>query len=336
MKGIFNLGIDVELAWGKVHRNKIDVPKITRVSINAREVLDDLFNLLEIYHIPVTWSILGHLMLDHCDENTNNHLPHSDMPRPFYSWFEGDWYQYDPCTNLKEHPAWYGKDIVDRIFQYVRKSKMPHEIGCHSFSHQQFGDPGCGEELARAEIKKCLELMKTEYGIVPKVFTFPRAYVGHINILRELGFVAFADVPPKLYPCLRLDKTASNRLKTYFSLMAQLLSYYFPYPPHVVDPEERLQGLWSLPVCLGYGKKPLIPLRLVTFKTIQGIKRAIREGKVFSAFTHLRNLGDNGSCFSEIEKILSYIDSKRQEGKLDVKTMSDLVKERYGVRRSNV
>lgn len=330
MKGIFMLGIDVELAWGKVHRSKKDLQKIIRISRNVREILDDLFNLLEMYRIPVTWSILGHLMLDHCHKDGENHLPHSDMPRPNYSWLTGDWYRYDPCDNLQGHPAWYGKDIVDKIFKYVQKSKVSHEVGCHSFSHQQFGDLGCGANLARAEIKKCLELMKAEYGFVPRVFTFPRGYVGHIDILKEFGFVAFTDVPPKLYPCLKLDKTTSNRLKTYFSLMAQFLSYYFLYPPHVVSPVEPLRGLWSFPVCLGYGKKPLIPLRLVTFKAMQGIGRAIREEKIFSMYTHLRNLGANarGSCFCEVEKILSYVNNLRQEGKLAVKTMSDLVRER--------
>jgi len=334
MKGTFMLGIDVELAWGRVHRNRIDIPKITRISRNVRGILDDLFKLLETYQIPVTWSILGHLVLDHC-ERGENHLPHPDMPRPKYSWFKGDWYQHDPCTNVKAHPAWYGKDLVDRIVEYVEESKLPHEIGCHSFSHQQFGDPGCGKELARAEIEKCLELMKVEYGIVPRVFTFPRTYVGHVTVLKELGFIAFADVPPKLYPCLRLEKTASNRLKRYFSLMAQLLSYYLLYPPHVVIPMRSLQGLWSFPVCLGYGKKPLIPLELVTFKALQGIKRAAQEGKTFSMYTHLRNLGETRTCFRELRKTLSYVDGKRKEGKLEVKTMSEVVVERYDVHWNN-
>lgn len=328
------LGIDVELAWGKIHRNRIDIPKLTSISMRVREILDDAFNLLEMYQIPSTWSILGHLILDHCDRNNKNHLPHPDMPRPNYSWFKGDWYKYDPCTTLQEHPAWYGKDIVDRIVKYVEESKIPHEIGCHSFSHQQFGDPGCGEELAKAEIERCLKLMKSEYEIVPKVFSFPRAYVGHINILKELEFVAFADAPPKLYPCVRLEKTVSNRLRTYFSLMAQFLSYYFPYPPHVVASRQPLRGLWAFPVCLGYGKKPFIPLKLVTFKAIQGIDRAIRKEKIFYMYTHLRNLGENECCFRELEKILSYVDRKRQEGKLDVKTMSEHVREHSSLHRN--
>lgn len=324
MSGIFSLSIDAELAWGLVHRSKIDLTKVTNISINVRKVMDDLFTLLENYEIPVTWNILGHLILERCSKDNPNTPPHPDMPRPTYSWLNHDWYRYDPCTDIWKDPAWYGKDIVDKIVQYVRRSNVPHEIGCHSFSHQQFGDPGCGEELARAEIMKCIELMKTEYNIVPKTFAFPRDYVGHLNVLKEYGFVCFRDTPPKLYPCLKLEKAMSNYLKTYFSLAIQLLSYYFLFPPHVVTPSEGLSGLWGVPGCLPYSRKPLIPLELVTFKAIQGIKRAIHKGKIFTMYTHLKDFGVNGHFLSDFEKVLSYVKTERNKGRLIVKTMSEL------------
>lgn len=325
MKGTFMLGIDVELAWGLTHRKKINLTEIAQMSINARKALDDVLDLFEKFHIPATWSILGHLILDHCDKDNESKLPHLDMPRPDYSWLKNDWYRDDPCTDLEKDPAWYGKDIVDKIVEYTRRSKVSHEIGCHSFSHQHFGDPGCGEELAKAEIEKCLELMKTEYGIVPRVFTFPRAYVGHIGLLEELGFIAFVDTPPKLYPCVKLEKTAVNYVKTYISLAIQFLSYYFLFPPHTVTVEEPIPGLWSVRGCLGYGKKPFIPLRLVTLKAKQGIDRAIREQKIFSMFAHLKEFGAD-EFLREFKKILSYANKKMEEGKLEVRTLSELVR----------
>lgn len=325
-KGTFVLGIDVELAWGLVHRRKIDLSKVAQMTTSARDALDDVMGLFEEFQIPVTWSILGHLMLDGCSKDEESGLPHPDMPRPNYSWLKGDWYRYDPCTDLQKNPAWYGKDIVDKIVEYMNESTVSHEIGCHSFSHQHFGDPGCGEELARAEIRKCLELMKREYGIAPKVFTFPRAHVGHIDLLKEHGFMAFADTPPKLYPCVKLEKTVANYVKTYLSLATQLLSYYFLFPPHVVEANEPLPGLWSLKGCLGYGKKPLIPLRLVTLKAIQGIDRAVQKQKTFSMFAHLKEFGAE-RFFQEFEKVLSYASKKREEQKLEVKTISQLIRE---------
>ena len=327
MRGIFSLGIDVELAWSVVHRSNINIQTLTEISINVRKVIDNLFGLLENHEIPATWNIIGHLILDHCSKEKLDKLPHPDMPRSNYSWLNDDWYRYDPCTDLTKDPAWYGKDIVDKVIQYVESSKVNHEIGCHSFSHLQFGDHACLEEVARAEITKCIELMKAEYNIVPKTFAFPRDYVGHVSILKELGYTSFRDVPPKLYPCLKLEKTVYNYLKTQLSLALQLLSYYFLFPPHVVTPREVLPGLWGIPGCLAYGNKPLIPLRLVTFKAIQGINKAIREGKVFLLYTHLRDFGAKRRFFSEFEKVLSFVDRKREEGELEVKTMSDVAKE---------
>lgn len=336
MKGVFTLGIDVELAWGRVHRKKIDLPKLKRIAVNVREILDSVIGLLEKYSIPVTWNILGHLLLDHCTKNDSEGLPHPDMPRPNYTWLKDDWYRFDPCTNLQRDPAWYGKDIVDRIIKYVKESKASNEIGCHSFSHQLFGDYGCEEELARAEIQKCVELMKREYGIVPKVFAFPRDHVGHLNVLKEQGFIAFRDVPHKLYPCLKLERTISNYMKTYSSLFIQFLSYYFLFPPHVTTPREAISGLWAFPGCLAFGKKPSIPLKLVTFKAIQGTRKAIEEDRIFLMYTHLRDFGENEHMLSNFGEVLSYVDRKRREGKLEVKTMAELVNELLDVSKTKL
>lgn len=326
MLGIFSLSFDVELAWGLVHRNNINPRKLTEISLNVRKVIDHLFAQLEDYGVSATWNILGHLILDRCNKKNLGELPHFDMPRPKYTWMNSDWYRYDPCTDTYRDPAWYGKDIVDKIIHYVKTSKVHHEIGCHSFSHQQFGDPGCTEELARVEITKCLDLMKAEYNLVPQTFAFPRDYVGHLNVLKEHGFISFRDVPPKLYPCLELERTLSNYVKTQLSLAVQLLSYYFRFPPHVVTPREVLPRLWGIPGCLAYSKKPRIPLQLVTFKSKQGINKAIRNGKIFTMYTHLRDFGEESHFLPEFEKVLTFVNRKRSEGKLLVRTMSELTR----------
>lgn len=321
------LWIDVELAWGRAYRKKINLQKLRKVALNVREVLDQIFVLLENYKIPVTWAILGHLLLNHCSKNDPNGLPHPDMPRPNYVWLKDDWYRHDPCTDVEDDPAWYGKDIVDKIVGHTKDVETTSDLGCHSFSHQMFGDPGCGEELARAEVEKCIELMREKYGIVPEVFAFPRDHVGHVNTLHDLGFTVFRDVPPKLYPCLELEKTVSNRIKTFFSLFVQFLSYYFLVSPHVTAPREVLPKLWAVSGCLAYSRKSLIPLRLVTLKAIKGVNKAIEEGKIFCMYTHLRNLGENGGFLADFEKILSHVDAKRKEGLLEVKTATELVRE---------
>jgi len=90
---------------------------------------------------------------------------------------------------------------------------------------------------------------------------------------------------------------------------------------------EAMPGLWSIPGCLAYGRKPLIPPKLSAFKARQGVRKAIREAKIFSLYTHLRSLGESESMLSNFQEILSYVYKKGKEGRLETKTMTELVKE---------
>lgn len=323
-KGTFVFSIDVELAWGKVHRKRMNLHGLSKIYKKVRSNLGLVTPLFEKYRIPVTWVILGHVALDHCE--CVNGRPHPEMLRPEYSWLEEDWYRYDPCSNLEVAPAWYGKDIVDNIVGYVKNSNLPHDIACHSFSHQMFGDPGCNRELAEAEVKKCIEIMKKEYGIVPKVFGFPRDSIGHIDVLKENGFIAFRDMIPKLYPCLEMDRTFLIAVKTLFSLFVQGLSYYIVSSPHVVMPR-LVHGLWTVPGSLAFGSKPMIPCELVTLKAMKGVKRCISEGKILCMYTHLQEFTWNKNALPNLERILNYVRQEERKGNLCVKTIRQIAME---------
>jgi len=53
-----------------------------------------------------------------------------DMPRPPHNaTWTGDWYMHDPCTNYNDDPLWYAPDLIEQILL----SRVPHEIGTHSF-----------------------------------------------------------------------------------------------------------------------------------------------------------------------------------------------------------
>lgn len=321
MKGTFLLRIDVELAWGFLERSKMEEKHIKAIS-KVREILDSLLRLIGDYEIPVTWSILGHLFLDHCECIDR---PHPDMPRPNYSWFEGDWYKYDPCGHISEAPLWYGKDIVEKIIEFADSNPAQQEISCHSFSHPMFGDPGCSEQLARAEIDKCLEIM-TERGLRPRTFVFPLGNAGHINLLKEKGFSAFFGGIPQLIEGTSLEKSALNLVRKYASLGIEFLSYYVLLPPHVVLPRQVLPGLWEIPSSMCFNKKKAIPMSLVVSKTKKGIRRAIDKRKCFHMFTHLHNFGlEPPTLLKSFEKILSFADQKRKEGNLEITTTERLV-----------
>lgn len=315
------LSVDVELAWGLVPRGKIDKPQLKEVE-KVRKILDPLLDLIRYYEIPVTWAIVGHLFLDRC---TCSNPPHPDMPRPNYTWFKGDWYRFDPCSNIRDAPHWYGRDVVEEILEFSKDSPADQEIACHSFSHQLFGDPGCSSELAEAEIDKCTEIMKG-FGVCPKTFSFPVGSVGHLNLLKEKGFVAFCSSIPRLVNGSRLEKSVENVFSKYVGLGIEFLTYYFLLPPPVVTPKEVFPGLWELPNSMCFNKKRGVPISLVVLRAKKGISRTVKEGKCFHMFTHLHNFGlDSTSIFCAFEDVLSFADKERSKGTLQVANVKQYV-----------
>jgi len=325
MKGTFLLDIEIELAWGIIDQ-LFDRNRMTEFSKNIRKHLGGILSLLEKYRIPVTWGILGHVALDHCRRRTT---PHPEMPRPIYKWLKRDWYEPDPCSTLEDEPSFYGKDIVDRVINFTLKSNVAHDIASHSFSHQLFGDPGCTEKVALAEIEQSLNIMSQNYGITPKVFIFPRDSVGHLDVLRRSGFTAFRGPIPHAMPYSEGDKGIVRMARKYASEFGYLASFYLRLPPPIVIVED-IDGLKNIPASMCFNKKPFIPLSLVTLKAKKGIKRAMEEKKIFHLYTHLINFGQapNVQYFlKNFEEVLAYVNLQRAWKNLEVTTMRSLAED---------
>lgn len=317
------MDIEVELAWGVIDQ-KMDKGGLRNAALKVREHLDGILHLLEQYSIPVTWGIVGHLVLDKCESVGG--VPHPEMPHPSYKRMMNDRYKNDPCETLAEEPAFYGKDIVDKIVEYCLKTQGSHDIACHSFSHQLFGVPGCSEMVAEAEVRCCLNLLKKNYGVQPRVFIFPRDSVGHLNVLRKQGFVAFRGPISHVVDYSQTDEGILGSLRKDVSLAVYLASFYLTIPPPVVDLKIE-DGLINIPASLCYNKKPFIPLGLVVYKAKKGIDRAVKKKKIFHLYTHLINFGAAPQVEAFIDgfkNILAHADLKRQEGRLDITTLQML------------
>lgn len=322
-KGVFLLDIEVELAWGIIDK-RIDRKRLRSTSERVREHLGSILLLLDRYAVPATWGIVGHLMLSRCASASS--MPHPEMPRPSYTWMTRDWYENDPCTTIAEEPAFYGKDIVDKIIEYTGKKQDPEDIACHSFSHQLFGDTGCTKAVAEAEVKRCLSLLEENYGLQPRVFIFPRDSVGHLDILRDEGFASFRGSIPRSIKYSETDERIISRFRRNVSLAVYLASFYASIPPPVVRPKIE-NGLVNVPGSLCYNKKRFIALNLIVKKAKKGIDRAIKEKKAFHLYTHLINFGVAPSPADFIlgfEEILAYASSKREKNQLDIMTLHRL------------
>ena len=324
-KGVFLLDIEVELAWGVIDQ-RIDKDALRNAAEKVRKHLDGILCLLDKYAIPVTWGIVGHLMLNQCESAAS--ISHPEMPRPSYKWMASDWYKNDPCKTLAEEPAFYGKDIVDKIVEHSLKTQSSHDIACHSFSHQLFGVPCCSEMVAQVEVRCCLNLLKENYGIQPRVFIFPRDSVGRLDILRKEGFISFRGPISHSVNYSETDGGIVGAFRKNISLAIYLASFYLTIPPPVVNPKME-NALVNIPASLCYNKKPFIPLSLIVRKARRGIDRAIKEKKIFHLYTHLINFGtapEPKAFIKGFENVLAYANLKREENKLEITTMHRLAK----------
>ncbi|MBN2396276.1 MAG: polysaccharide deacetylase family protein [Candidatus Atribacteria bacterium] len=189
-KGIVVFSADFEMAWAFRYSKKRS-DKAVEMGLKERANFPKILSLFDKYNIPVTWATVGHLFLNNCEKDVNG-LAHPEMKRPGYftnkNWIfnSGDWYQHDPCTNLKVDPAWYAEDLIDDILN----SKTKHEIGCHTFSHTDFTYNNCPPELAISELDACINHAKAK-GIELRSMVFPGGTAGNFEALKQKGFTCY-------------------------------------------------------------------------------------------------------------------------------------------------
>ncbi|MFA5499524.1 MAG: polysaccharide deacetylase family protein [Candidatus Omnitrophota bacterium] len=280
----FCVSADFELSWAWMFGD----PKLAyNKAMQARKNFPLLLALFEKYSIPITWATVGHLFLEKCEKGTNG-MPHHDLPRPsgyykntYWEWASGDWYQYDPCTCAEKDPLWYAPDLIHSIL----KSGVKHELGTHTFSHIDFSDQNCSNELAEKEIKKCIEVMKT-YGITPRSMVFPGNFEGHLDILSGLGIVA-----------CRSHREGIE------------LSY----------PTKGTEGVWDI-----HTSSPLRRARGYDFfkRAKVFIGKAIKDRLVYHIYFHPSD--DNELISNAFAKILEYADKERSSGNLWLATMKEI------------
>lgn len=309
--GTMVLSLDLELAWGRF--DKLPVSTLETQSAEERKQIKRLLALLDSYEIPATWAVVGHLMLDSCSRDRDGQA-HSDVsPHARYSWFPVDWYCFDPCTNAPSAPGWYAPDIVE----WIRRARVRHEVGSHSFGHIYYGDPECTPPVALADLKAALEAA-TRKGITLRSFVFPRNQVGHLEVLKSSGLRAYRGAEP---PLIHFGKGALKKV-------VHFLDQLFALHPRPVRAEEVLPGLWNIPgnhfFMARDGIRKYIPIASRVLKGKRGIDRAVKTGQLYHLWFHPFNLNfDSDMMLSGLEEIFSYARRMREKGLLDILTMDE-------------
>ncbi len=317
MRPTLVISLDQEFIWGSFDHTPPDV--FARAHPDPRGTVRALVDLFEELHIPVTWAIVGHLFLGSCERGPDGRA-HPEIVRPRYAWYGGDWLGADPCTDRARDPLFYGDDVLDM----VQGARAGHEIACHSFSHLVYGDPGCSEAAATADLEAWVDVAKRR-AITLRSFVFPRNREGHHALLRRHGFVAFRGEEPAWWHEL---PGAAKRAGHLFDQVAAR-------PPPVVEPSELLPGLWNLPGSLlllhRRGVRRLIPFAARRRRISLGLARAVRQRRLFHLWFHPHNLSfDRAGLFAVLREGLTEAAALRDRGLLDIRTMGDVAAELAG------
>lgn len=303
-KGIFVLSLDTELAWGMIDK-PISLKSNMKYFLETRNAIDGIIELLEKYQISATWAIVGSLLLDKPKfedefiENTTKDL--SEEVKNEY------------ISILKQNSIWSGKDI----FEKIKLTSTPQEIGSHSYTHTVFGEEKVTKEKALSEYKNGMKILE-QNGEVPISFVFPRNSINYLDELGDTGFKIYRGLEPSWYA------NAPGKTKKACHMLDQALAIT---PPTVVPSKNG--DLVNIPASMLYlpmnGFRKYIPLKSRVIKAQKGIQKAINEKKIFHLWFHPFNIATNQQkLLKGLEEILKMVSTERENGNLEVKTMGEI------------
>lgn len=313
----FVLSLDKELIWGSFdHTSDAD---FARNNPNTRGIVRRLLDLQDEYDIPATWATVGHLFLHECARGPDGRA-HPEIVRPKLSFYRGDdWLERDPCSNRDEAPLYYGDDTLDDIMSRPTK----HEIGCHSFTHMVYGDPGCSHEAARSDIDACIDAARNR-GLELKSFVFPRNVEGHHELLRSRGIRAYRGEDPTWF----------NRMRGPARRLGHLSDQFLGIAAPVVWAEETYPGMVNIPgsMCLLHrtGVRRHIRAEASIRKATLGIRQAVESGGIFHLWFHPFNLASSDELFDVLRATFAEVAAQRARGRIQVRTMAQVADQVLG------
>lgn len=314
-RGIFTISLDFELIWGTL--DLFGPERFRKACESERNLIDRLLGLFVEFEISATWCTLGHLFLDHC--SPKNGCTHPEIVRPGHAWCDNDWFEHDPGGSEESAPLFFGRSLVDKI----RACHVPQEIGCHSFSHVIFGDEGCSRATASSELSECVRLAR-ENGIELRSFAFPRNQIGHLDVLKDHGFICYRGAEPVWYEKPHWPEVIRR--------LARLWDVVTIATPPTVLPEKTTEGLWNIPGSMIYfpmhGFRRHLPVSWRVKRAIKGLNAAVRYKQAFHLWFHPTNLADHeDAMFDGLKQVLAHARSLRDQKHLATMPMAAIIME---------
>ncbi|MXR41852.1 DUF2334 domain-containing protein [Halobaculum sp. WSA2] len=301
--GVFIVSLDTELAWGRF--DMIDVETERSAFENTPAVIEDLVRLFDRHEISATWALVAHLLRD-CEGS-------HEEPEPAFEWI--DWMSALPCRSKVSRDLWYAPEILETI----RNATVDHDIGLHGYTHMILGANGCFDDVAAAEIDTALDIAAAE-GIDPDSFIYPRNEIGHQKLLADRGFEVYRGLDQRWFEHENVPKVVKPGIR-FLEELTQLT-------PPTVTPSKR-RGLVKIPgsqVFRPYHNGwQYTPCHSQRTRAKKGLRRAAETGEIFHLWFHPCNLAsDRDMLLAELDAILGTAAELRDEGELEVMSMSDV------------
>lgn len=185
MTGTLTISIEIELGWG-VH----DLGTWGHLSADGsaeRHYLRELLRKTEETDVPISFDIVGHLLLDECDGT------HSGP-------YEPGWFDADPGTDVETDPLFYAPDMANAVLE----STAGHELCTHTFSHLLCHE--ASDELLDLELERVQSLHSAIDEPVSS-FVPPRHYPPNNEVLTRNG------IETARYAIATSDTTQFQRFK---------------------------------------------------------------------------------------------------------------------------
>jgi peptidoglycan/xylan/chitin deacetylase (PgdA/CDA1 family) len=297
--GTVVISVDAELGWGF---HDVEPTPWERIE-SARDGWRTLLAASEAHEVPLTWAVVGHLLLDGCDGR------HPELPTP------ERWFGHERGPDAWPPAVRYGPELIEA----VRSSPVDHEIGSHSFSHVDFGAPETGADLARADLQAFANAADAR-GLSPRSFVFPYNGYGHRDVLSEFG-----------YTCYRGPPTGPNRSPTGGARRLLEKTGVLDGPEPVVEPVVDGNGLVNLPASMFLfdvdGWAWLATGAVVGDPVLERVERATAavaddEG-VLHLWLHPNNITTERHA-RRVESVLAHLSSVRADTALEITTMGRL------------
>jgi len=326
MVGTVTLSVEIELGWGLARSGGPD--PLERHGPERRAETDRLNSLLALCDeltVPISFDVVGHLLLDGC--NGTHAGPHPA------GWFDGD-----PGTDRRRDPLYYAPDLIDA----VADARTDHELCTHSFSHarcDRVDDRVVDWELGRVADLHADRGIERPASFVPPVHAPPPAGVLRENGIRtvrrpveyrppvadpeppsgamdRLGWRLRRSHPVETLcrsPAVQRPRRRNGLTETYTSWHASLSAPYLrngrldPHPAYRAIPRSLRQ-------------------RLHRRYLLSGLRQIARSGGSVHYWTHLFNLVPEAQ-WTPVRSFLEAVASYRDRGAVEVSPMVELDRE---------